>query len=271
MMKITNLTNLCLFCIVLLLGCSALMWTNSAVAQLNFDGALAIWLLDEGQGVDVEDFSGNDNGGAFAQGNPKWVDGKYGKALEFDQQSWVAMNNPVVTMEGLVDFSMGCWANPENTQKTWTNILSSHQEPPRRGISFEMFEDQTNLFGIAIGTGEDWVGGGWAQLKAGVWNHMVFVRAGNMATWYLNGEKSMDARLLSDKPVVPATSNFRIGNFVLGTREFNGKVDESFIFSRALEPEEVKSIAERGFGHAQAVSSKDKAATTWGKIKSWHQ
>ena len=268
MMKITNL---CLFRIVLLLSCSALMWTNSAVAQLNFDGALAIWLLDEGRGIDVEDFSGNDNGGAFAQGNPKWVDGKFGKALEFDGNSWVAMNNPVVTVEGIVDFSMGCWANPEDTQKTWTNILSSHQEPPRRGISFEMFEDQTNLFGIAIGVGQDWVGGGWAQLKTGVWNHMVFVRAGNMATWYLDGEKSMAARLLSDKPVVPATSNFRIGNFVLGTREFNGKVDESFIFSRALEPEEVKSIAERGFGHAQAVTPNGKAAMIWGKIKSWHQ
>ena len=100
---------------------------------------------------------------------------------------------------------------------------------------------------------------------------MVFVRAGNMATWYLDGEKSMDARLLSDKPVVPATSNFRIGNFVLGTREFNGKVDESFIFSRALEPEEVASIAERGFENAQAVTPNGKAAMTWGKIKSWHQ
>ena len=65
MMKITNL---CLFRIVLLLSCSALMWTNSAVAQLNFDGALAIWLLDEGRGIDVKDFSGNDNGGGICAG-----------------------------------------------------------------------------------------------------------------------------------------------------------------------------------------------------------
>jgi hypothetical protein len=266
-----NLKNFRLFHFFLILSCGAFLCTNFAEAQLDFDDAVAIWLLDEGKGVDVEDFSGNDNGGAFAQGNPKWVDGKFGKALEFDQQSWVAMNNPVVTVEGIVDFSMGCWANPEDTQKTWTNILSSHQEPPRRGVSFEMFEDQTNLFGIAIGVGQDWVGGGWAQLKTGVWNHMVFVRAGNMATWYLDGEKSMDARLLSDKPVVPATSNFRIGNWVLGGREFNGKVDESFIFSRALEAEEVESIYKRGLEHAQAVTSKGKATTTWGKIKSWHQ
>ena len=263
--------NLNLVRILLLLSCCALMWGRSAVAQLNFEGALAIWLLDEGGGVDVADLSGNDNGGAFAQGNPKWVDGKFGKALEFDQQSWVTMNNPVVTVKDMVDFSIGCWANPENQQKTWTNILSSHQEPPRRGLSFEMFENQTNLYGIAFGDGENWAGGGWAQLKTGVWNHMVFVRTGNMGTWYVDGEKSMEARVLSDKPVAPATSNFRIGNWVLGTREFNGKVDESFIFSRALKAEEVASIFKRGFDNAQAVTSKGKSTTTWGKIKSWHQ
>ena len=267
-MKISNLS---IFRLFVLLSCCALMWGRTAPAQLNFDGALAIWLLDEGRGVDVEDFSGNDNGGAFGQGKPEWVDGKFGKALEFDQQSWVTMNNPVVTVKDMVDFSMGCWANPEDSQKTWTNILSSHQEPPRRGMSFEMFEDQTNFFGIAFGDGENWAGGGWAQLKVGVWNHMAFVRKGKIGTWYVDGEHSMEVKLLSDKPVAPATSNFRIGNFVLGTREYNGKVDESFIFSRALEVEEVQSIYERGFENAQAVTSKGKSTTTWGKIKSWHQ
>ena len=263
--------NLNLVRILLLLSCCALMWGRSAAAQLNFEGALAIWLLDEGSGVDVEDFSGNDNGGAFAQGKPKWVDGKFGKALEFDQQSWVTMNNPVVTVKDMVDFSIGCWANPENSQKTWTNILSSHQEPPRRGISFEMIENNTNLFGIAIGDGPNWAGNGRVQLKTRAWNHMVFVRTGNKGKWYLNAKNQGRYDLASDNAVVPATSNFRIGNWVLGTREFNGKVDESFVFSRALEDEEVESIYKRGFENAQAVSSKDKAATTWGKIKSWHQ
>ncbi|MDE0298161.1 MAG: LamG domain-containing protein [Candidatus Poribacteria bacterium] len=267
-----NLKDFRLFHAFLLLSCGALLCTNLAEAQLDSDGALAIWLLDEGKGVDVEDSSGNDNGGAFEQGQPEWVDGKFGKALEFDQQSWVAMNNPVVTVEGMVDFSIGCWANPGDSQKTWTNILSSHQEPPRRGVSFEMFEDQTNFFGIAFGDGENWIGGGWAQLKAGVWNHMAFVRTGNMGTWYLDGEQSMEVRLLSDNPVFPATSNFRIGNFVLGGREYNGAVDDAFLFERALSADEIKDIVDNGIAAAladtgTAVDPRDKASVTWGQIK----
>ena len=267
-MRIANLSPVR---IILLLSLCALIWTTSAAAQLNFDGALAIWLLDEGKGGDVEDISGNDNDGAFAHGKPKWVAGKFGKALEFEQDSWVAMNNPVVTVEKMIDFSMGCWANPENSQKTWTNILSSHQEPPRRGISFEMLNNETNLFGIAIGDGPNWFGAGNVLLKTGVWNHLAFVRTGKKGQWFLNGKNQGTYDLASDKPVVAATSDFRIGNWVLGGREFNGKVDESFVFSRALEADEVESIYKRGLEHAQAVSSQGKATTTWGKIKSWHQ
>ena len=268
MIKVIDLKR---FHFVLLLSCGVLCWTNFASAQLDFDGALGIWLLDEGKGDDVEDFSGNDNGGSFAQGKPKWVDGKFGQALEFDGKSWVAMNNPVVTVEKMVDFSMGCWANPGPQQKTWTNILSSHQEPPRRGISFEMINNNINQFGIAIGDGPNWFGAGTVQLKTGVWNHLAFVRSGRTGTWCVNGRSLGNIGLGSGEPVVPATSNFRIGNWVLGGRELDGVVDESFLFSRALDADEIEAIVEKGLASAQAVGAKDKAATTWGKIKSWHQ
>jgi hypothetical protein len=46
---------------------------------LDFDGALAIWLLDEGKGNKVEDVSGNKNHGVLTDGKPKWVNGKFGK------------------------------------------------------------------------------------------------------------------------------------------------------------------------------------------------
>ena len=176
------------------------------------------------------------------------------------------MDAPVIV--DTVDFSIGCWVNPGDTQKTWTNILSSHQEPPRRGISFEQIENNVNLFGVAAGDGANW---GWpdatAQLKEGVWNHLVSVREGKTATMYLNGKVVSDGNFASGDPVVAATSKFRIGNWVLGGREFNGIVDEAFIFNRALSEDEVKSITDRGLEGAQPVTPRDKVATSWGKLK----
>jgi hypothetical protein len=245
---------------------------------VDMTGAVAIWLLDEGSGVDVADFSGNGQDGAFASdildadgnpigGAPEWVEGKFGMALSFDgDDDFVEMAAPVIV--DTVDFTMGCWVNPGETQKTWTNILSSHQEPPRQGISFEQISDEVNHFGIAIGDGVNWAGVGTVQLSTGEWNHMVFVREGNQGTWYLNGTVAESGETASGDPVVAATSNFRIGNWVLGGREFNGIVDEAFLFERALSESEVTSIMNEGImGEPTSVFPAGKTTVTWGKIK----
>lgn len=266
-----------LLCLGVLLACLAFTNVSDAVKM---DEVVAIWTLDEGAGDKVEDSSGNGNNGAFAVGEPEWIDGKFGSALRFDGAhqggSFVEMGAPVVV--DTVDFSMGCYVNPGDSQNTWTNILSSHQEPPRRGISFEMIENNLNLFGIAIGDGPNWAGNGTVQLDTDVWNHMAFVRTGNIGTWYWNGvpdEFEMPGgrfELASADPVVAATSNFRIGNWVLGGREFNGAVDDAFLFERALSGEEIADIAANGIAAALAgagtsVDPRDKASVTWGQIK----
>jgi len=229
-------------------------------------GVVAIWLLDEGDGDKVTDASGNGHDGGFKSGEPEWVDGMFGKALSFDGvDDWVEMDAPVIV--DTVDFTMGCWANPGDSQKTWTNILSSHQEPPRRGISFEQIQDDVNKFGVALGDGVNWAGVGDVQLENGEWNHMVFVREGDKGIWYLDGKVDEETKLASADPVVAATSNFRIGNWVLGGREFNGMVDEAFLFNRALKENEVTSIMDRGIEKASHVFPKGKISTAWGRIK----
>jgi len=56
----------------------ALGITNNALADL-----VAHWKLDEGSGNTVYDSSTSGNDGTFA-GDPQWVAGYYGGALEFD-------------------------------------------------------------------------------------------------------------------------------------------------------------------------------------------
>ncbi len=264
-----------LLCLGVLVAC--LVFTNVSDA-VKMDNALAIWTFDEGQGETVADMSGSGNDAKFAAGNPEWVAGKFGGALRFagaDDDGWVATDAPVVV--DTVDFSMGCYVNPGDAQKTWTNILSSHQEPPRRGMSFEQIENNVNLFGIAIGDGPNWAGNGNVQLETGVWNHMAFVRVGDKGYWYYNGAPDEfvgpggEAQLASGDPVVAATEPFRIGNWILGGREFNGAVDDAFLFNRALSAEEIADIASRGIAAALAggtsVDPRDKASVTWGDIK----
>ena len=267
-----------LLCLGVLLACLAFTNISDAVTM---DDVLAVWTFDENAGDEAADSSGNGNNAEFKSGEPQWVAGKFGSALQFnggdaEDGDWAETGAPVVV--DTVDFTMGCYVNPGDSQKTWTNILSSHQEPPRRGISFEMIENNLNLFGIAIGDGENWAGNGTVQLDTGVWNHMAFVRTGNIGTWYWNGvpeEFEMPGgrfELASANPVVAATVPFRIGNWILGGREFNGAVDDAFIFGRPLSADDIADIAANGIaaalaGGGTAVDPRDKASVTWGEIK----
>jgi hypothetical protein len=243
---------------------------------------VAIWLFDEGSGTEVKDSSGNDHHGGFG-GEPEWVDGQFGSALKFDgDNDYVLMDAPAIV--DTVDFTMGCWVKPGDTQRNFANILSSHvhlgDTPGMTGISFEMgrTDNQLNRFGIAIGVGHTWAGAGTVQLKTDKWNHMAFVRKGDKGTWYLDGEvEHEDIQLASADPVVASPFNFQIASWVwrsvnpAARRPFNGIVDEAFIFERALSAAEVLSIYDRGFAATAvsptAVSPADKIANAWGKIK----
>ena len=101
----TNFASLTFLCISLFF--TSLVLTNISNAQLKMDKAVAIWLFDEGEGEIVTDASGNGNDGVFASGQPKWVDGKFGTALDFNEDwvegrekeepdDWVETNDPVV-------------------------------------------------------------------------------------------------------------------------------------------------------------------------------
>lgn len=232
-------------------------------AKLDMETVVAMWLLDEGEGNQIADTSGNGHDGRFVGGRVKWVDGKFGKGLEFTQEGWAEMNASVVV--DTVDWSMGCWVKPRDSQKNWANILSSHNA--LRGISFEQHDNDINRMGVAMGDGKTWGGAGFVKLRAEQWNHMVFTRKKRTGTWYLNGKMDNAKQMDSDNPVVASPSHFRIGNWVLGSRGWNGIVDEAFIFERALSQEEIRTIMNQGLERARAVNPNGKVSILWGRIK----
>ncbi len=54
-------------------------------AKIDPKSAAGVWLFDEESGKVAKDSSDNGYDGKFmGKGNPKWVDGKFGKALDFN-------------------------------------------------------------------------------------------------------------------------------------------------------------------------------------------
>ena len=68
---------------VLACACLASAFPILSAAEVSVDDAIGVWLFDEGRGNVAKDSSPNGNDGELIAG-PKWVEGKFGGALEFD-------------------------------------------------------------------------------------------------------------------------------------------------------------------------------------------
>ena len=91
-----------LACLIFVLG---LFLTSAAQADL-----VGWWRLDDGSGTTAADSSGNGNDGTI-QGDPQWVAGKVGGALEFDGDGdYVDCGNDAV-FDITEEITLSVWIN----------------------------------------------------------------------------------------------------------------------------------------------------------------
>ena len=262
-----------------LIGIGVILTSTSDANTVANENVLGIWLFDEGNGNKINDSSGNGNDGQLLLGGQsKWVDGKFGKALEFDgDQAFVEMKTPTNT--GRQGHTISLWVNPDRIQKDFTVIMSNHNPIPQ-GFSIQQRAAETNNFFHGLVVADAWQGPPFAvrpatQLIAGTWQHLVLVRDGRrgVLTHWLNGLPTAGYPILRGAQT-ESDDNLRIGNTAAvkhaawaANREFKGAVDEVIIFERPLTIDEILVLGEKSAEDALAVSPKGRLATTWGQLK----
>ncbi len=250
----------CIMPFVLVIG---MILTTAAQADL-----VGWWRLDEGSGTTAIDSSDSGNDGTL-QGNPQWVDGKVGGAIEMD-------GGDSVNVPGVADI------NPESiTLMTWVNFTTvdpadmQRQDYLSRGddYAFSLHEwgarDNTpaaqKISGIVTSAGGWSVVNGQTLIEAAMWYHTALTYSSDtqMLTLYLNGEVD---RELS----VPSGLEHRLGGpLTIGTysgRDLLGKIDEIKIFDHAMTQGEIKGeMSGEGFPYAYGPTPPDGAVhnDTW--------
>ncbi len=190
------------------------------------------WKLDEGEGTTAVDWSGRGNHGTL-QGNPQWVDGYDGGALECDGSGdWITT--------GLMPADYGLDGANAKTVTAWVYTTgfnnggifdmgsqSDGQEFCLRTTTtvnewrVQRWGYPTYDFDVTYPTQEQWV-------------HFAQVYSENLTTLYANGAS------IGTKSVALNTANaaFVIGRYGSGTG-FNGIIDDVRVFNKALTQEEV--------------------------------
>lgn len=217
--------------------------------------------FDEGNGDEVLDDSMYLNHGEI-KGNPKWVDGKSGKALEFDGvgDSVLVQNADSLNIKAALTMEM--WVNAgASAEIKHSGIEKGGWEAGGYSL-YPVYEGGTviQFFDLPPACGDAGIRG---SNIAGNWHHLVGTWDGKDIFLYIDGEVAKSGACEGElkSSVQPVYIGSRLG----GERFLTGTVDEVRIYNRALTQDEVKNDM-ASFGKL-AVSPLQKLATCWGDVK----
>jgi len=233
---------------------------DMAVANANGDSVsilknlipalVGYWKFDEGTGTIAYDSSGYGNDGTLIN-DPVWVDGKFGKALQFDGINDYVIVPDASSLDMCGPFTIMAWINPETLPagtgdaqidsfiNKWLNyILQTGETPlykPGR-LRIVTQNSQGNWYALESDS----------VLVLNQWQHIAGMWDGDSLRLFKNGSRIASVHLDSFVPGPYNNENLYIGTEKGFWQFFDGSMDEVKIYSRALSEEEIREEFEKG-------------------------
>jgi hypothetical protein len=185
------------------------------------------WKLDEGSGTTAVDWSGHNNNGTFV-GNPLWVAGQDGDALEFDGDDWVDCGSTSeLNITGAI--SIACWVNPAG--------LSGDNAFAGRNGAYAIKSSSDHLRfttpGILDHDGFNTI------LQIHIWQHVAVTfqpDQNNGLVFYLNGVET--------ERMTSSALNSGAGPFLIGNNQwsqfYEGMIDDVRVYNKVLTADEIQ-------------------------------
>lgn len=220
-------------------------------------GLKALWHFDETSGLLAADATGNGNTGAlfnFAGDDSQWVPSDHNGALHFNraQSNYVEVpHSDTYAATAATRFSVAAWFR----SSVPLSVNGNTYRMLEKDNTFFLLQGDGNTNNLGVGGMNFLVKKGTANnnysvsigqaLEADRWYHIAGTYDGTALRVYLDGELK-DTRLLP-APLFTTTGPLRIGSdYVAGSpgSRFDGTMDEVGIWERALQPDEIRALAE---------------------------
>lgn len=230
---------------------------------------VAYYGLDEGFGNVIQDESPTvrtyyQNNG-IAYNSPAWVDGQYGKSLQFDGvNDYIEVGDSASLMPSSITVSL--WINllsdPNcDGNNNWRFILSKDAWGNGYWLVLEDGRDLTWSIGTS-GSDKRLFAGAASQLPVGKWKHVAatYDEASGTLKVFVDGNPINSLTYSAGPITYPGTpGKLRIGGMNLvacpsGSGTPNAIIDDVTIFKRALNDDEIKDIFKNGIRKISAGS-----------------
>ena len=241
--------------------------TASGFAELDPETCVGVWLFDEGEGGIAADSSGKGNNGEL-MGDPEWVDGKFGSALEFGGSSEYVDCGDDKSLSITKTITVQAWVQFEGSPSS--AIIISKYGVSGSGLSYMLV---INGDGGAPGRASFYLSG-WKHFRTQIndsdWHHLAATVSSEGIDLYVDGE--LDSHYGGVASISVSNSTVTIGapNSNHWGAPFKGVIDDAAIFDVALEQEDILALMDKGLKESlypSAVDVSGKLTTTWANIK----
>lgn len=246
------------FIVAIILTCILNM---SSFSKIDPDAIAGMWLFDEGSGNVAKDSSGNRFEGDL-NGDIKWVNGKFGTALEFKGSEFVQLRKSEAGLPfgGTDPFSITAWVKNQGGG----TIIGKFN-----GGIIGAYILVINSAGVFTFHREvaPWGLNGVKALPAGEFGHVAATYDGQTMRIYVNGKLDVEqARGAQNTDLVtPVLIGAR---YTQGkpSEFFRGVLDEVILFKIALDETQIAEVM-KGMSPMKSVSKRGKLSSLWGQIK----
>lgn len=244
-----------------------LIFTGQSMAKIDPKTIEGVWLFDEGAGGVAKDASAKGLNGKLL-GSPKWVAGKFGKALEFDgKAAYVeipAHKNPTKAI------TVSAWVKSPTATWSQNGFLVSKRDAyiihPNQGGKLVAFPICN---GGCWNKPVNWDTGAAGPADITQWHMYTGTFDSSTGEWnlYVDGKVVSNLKL-DKKPLTEVDKVLWIGRDQCCDPRYGAAlIDEVAIFNVALSEADLQDLANKGFNAALAVEPANKLTATWAGIK----
>ena len=244
--------------------------SQMSLAKVKSESMVAVWLFDEGKGNVVADSTGNGHDGKIEKG-AKWVNGRFGKALEFDgTDDWVSI--PHAKNLGFAAGKSFSITVHFKGSKVGGSLFGKGYEDKSQALPwFLLWNDgsssKVTLF-LRDEAGASFRADGTSAIADDKWHFIAAVAdasKGKSSIW-IDGKREAEADFNKNSGYGTNEGVVAIGRHY--DRYTKGIIDDVGLFNVALTADDIKTIMDAGLGGVStAVSTRNKLAITWGEIR----
>ncbi len=187
-------------------------------------GLIAHYTFDD----TANDSVGSNN--ATLTGGPSYVDGKIGKAIQFDGVDDVVSSSASVNVASSDQFSYSFWIKAPQTSGAPVSF-GIYRACGRDGMSIRCTVDGDSSGAASVGSVYD-----------NAWHHIVFINNGNTQTIYKDGVQGGSATETKSTQ----GGVLRMGNGLSSSSFFGGQLDDVRIYDRVLTTDEISALCALG-------------------------